>query len=586
MLKMGFRVVDKSSFAFATDVPASSRSTHPSGVLHAFRSTPASSEPNALSKGREEHSFAWISNSLHIEAAIKHLEKFDFDRSDGIVFIPYSTKRNWLDHYPHAAPALETTESGEIVVYLNWRPYPNGLSELGKGAGDASQQPTLNEATTASADTNIADDTNINDCVPAKKKRKHSRRKTLNIMQDKSLLPDAERDELHVEIYNYMSWLHEKLSAIERKNEAAEAAAAAAEADSRTATLASEDEVVNNEDDNKAAAARYVKRKKTSINGVNVPELKDVVEKFKSTFAIILNVKLEEEPQDGQSKGAPFIEETLSDALNQLVAARELAGKPKRRSRKWQSKIISGGQNTSNRIFTDFDEMFQRLVQYKEENGDCLVTKTNKEDPMLGNWVCRVREKKVNNLKKGIEFEEVPPGKELTCKTLTAERIEKLNSIGFVWCMDTRPKLSWEVRFQELIEYYEMNGKWPPQSVGTLGDWVHRQRTQYNLKEEKYMRTKAPKLDEIGFEWTPRGYTRMNWDEGFEMMLAFGRLNGHFDVPTNSELDKKSDAHRLHKWVESLHDMYRSSQLGRQSGSLSDERVELLLSHGFVFRNY
>ena len=389
MLKMGFRVVDKSSFTFETDVPALSRNTHPSGVLHAFRSTPASSEPNALSQGREEHSFAWISNSLHIEAAIKHLEKSGFDRSDGIVFIPYSTKQNWVDRYPHAAPALETTESGEIVVYLNWRPYPNGLSELGRGADDASQQPTLNEATTASADTNIEDDAKIDDCAPAKKKRKHSRRRTLNIMQDKSLLPDAERDELHVEIYNYFSWLHEKLSAIERKNEAAEAAAtaaeaaAAAEADSRAATLASEDEVVNNEDDNKAAVARYVKRKKTSINGVNVPELKDVVEKFKSTFAIILNVKLEDEPQDGQSKGAPFIEETLSDALNQLVAARELAGKPKRRSRKWQSKIISGGQNTSNRIFTDFDEMFQRLVQYKEENGDCLVTKTNKEDPMV-----------------------------------------------------------------------------------------------------------------------------------------------------------------------------------------------------------
>ena len=56
--------------------------------------------------------------------------------------------------------------------------------------------------------------------------------------------------------------------------------------------------------------------------------------------------------------------------------------------------------------------------------------------------------------------------------------------------------MSWEERFRELIEYYEINGKWPPQSVGTLGDWVHRQRTSYNLKEEKYMRTKAPRVRE------------------------------------------------------------------------------------------
>ena len=68
--------------------------------------------------------------------------------------------------------------------------------------------------------------------------------------------------------------------------------------------------------------------------------------------------------------------------------------------------------------------------------------------------------------------------------------------------------------------------------------------------------------------------------------MEFDRINGHFDVPTGSEVDKKSDAHRLHKWVESLHDMYRSYKLGRQSGSLTDERVVLLIKHGFVFRNY
>ena len=130
---MGFRVVDKSSFSFVTDLPPSLRNIHPSGVLHAFRSTAASSKSETSSNVTEEHTFAWIANSLHIELAIKHLEKFGFDRSQGIVFIPYSTQRNWLDRYPHAAPALETTEHGKVVVYLNWRPYPNGLGELGEG---------------------------------------------------------------------------------------------------------------------------------------------------------------------------------------------------------------------------------------------------------------------------------------------------------------------------------------------------------------------------------------------------------------------------------------------------------------------
>ena len=74
--------------------------------------------------------------------------------------------------------------------------------------------------------------------------------------------------------------------------------------------------------------------------------------------------------------------------------------------------------------------------------------------------------------------------------------------------------------------------------------------------------------------------------------MDFGRINGHFDVPPPASSDtnengkgKKSDAHRLYKWVESLHAMYRSYKLGRQPGSLTDERVVLLIKNGFVFRN-
>ena len=33
------------------------------------------------------------------------------------------------------------------------------------------------------------------------------------------------------------------------------------------------------------------------------------------------------------------------------------------------------------------------------------------------------------------------------------------------------------------------------------------------------------KLDEVGFEWTPRGNTRVTWDEGFEMLVSV--INEH-----------------------------------------------------------
>ena len=126
-----------------------------------------------------------------------------------------------------------------------------------------------------------------------------------------------------------------------------------------------------------------------------------------------------------------------------------------------------------------------------------------------------------------------------------------------------------------------------------------------------------------GFEWTPRGNTRMSWEEGYDLLVspdlriqsypvpsemspaqyifatsvfapsgktAFGRLNGHFNVPDPVEIvgaagvDRKSNEFRLYKWVESLHGMYRSYRLGRKSGSLTEDRVNMLSKIGFQFR--
>ena len=93
---------------------------------------------------------------------------------------------------------------------------------------------------------------------------------------------------------------------------------------------------------------------------------------------------------------------------------------------------------------------------------------------------------------RGIEFEEIEPGKhKILTKTVTAERLERLNSIGFVWSV-AGPKVAWEDRFQDLLAYYEVNGKWPSQSMGSLGEWVHKQRVSYAKKDVNYMKNKAP----------------------------------------------------------------------------------------------
>ena len=47
----------------------------------------------------------------------------------------------------------------------------------------------------------------------------------------------------------------------------------------------------------------------------------------------------------------------------------------------------------------------------------------------------------------------------------------------------------------------------------------------------------------------------------------------------------RSQAQRLYNWVNSLHRLYRQYQLGRKSGWLTNERILVLLKHGFEFQD-
>ena len=47
-------------------------------------------------------------------------------------------------------------------------------------------------------------------------------RATKNVFDDRTFIPDAESDELHVEIYHYFVWLHGKVVELEREAETRE----------------------------------------------------------------------------------------------------------------------------------------------------------------------------------------------------------------------------------------------------------------------------------------------------------------------------------------------------------------------------
>lgn len=136
-------------------------------------------------------------------------------------FIPYSTRTAWCTKYPNAVPYVEcvdvvnsTAEGGGVSTvvrgYPLWSPHVNSVTDIPRevveaagyyggvgGSGGMGTEDGMELAAAMAAaggGGGDADGTN-----------KRSREE--NKMLPKSLLSNAQRTELHSEIYNYFVWL-------------------------------------------------------------------------------------------------------------------------------------------------------------------------------------------------------------------------------------------------------------------------------------------------------------------------------------------------------------------------------------------
>ena len=102
---------------------------------------------------------------------------------------------------------------------------------------------------------------------------------------------------------------------------------------------------------------------------------------------------------------------------------------------------------------TSWEERIRQLQEYKEKHGDLLIPIRFKENPSLGKFVHNTREQyKV--------FHRAPaPGKSKRC-SLTAERIQELEALGFLWSAERskHQKEDFEARLQQLKEYKKKYG--------------------------------------------------------------------------------------------------------------------------------
>jgi len=203
-----------------------------------------------------------------------------------------------------------------------------------------------------------------------------------------------------------------------------------------------------------------------------------------------------------------------------------------------------------------WDMRFSELLDYKSNHRDCLVPQQFPANPQLGKWVQTQRaqykllcswESSAKGDGNPIKYERAP--------SLTVDRRDKLESIGFVW--EVLNQVPWEKRMCELIAYKEQHGDclvpygYAPNP--NLGWWVNIQRQQFRLHKEgkptKMTQERIDRLEAVNFIWDAHEVT---WREKLKELKEYKNDKGDCLVPCNYPPNPS-----LGKWVMNQRQMYK-----------------------------
>ena len=150
---------------------------------------------------------------------------------------------------------------------------------------------------------------------------------------------------------------------------------------------------------------------------------------------------------------------------------------------------------------------------------------------------------------------------------LSARRLERLNSIDFVW--DTLSE-AWEEAFTKLQKFQEREGHCKvthghKEDGFAVASWI---RTQRKTKD-KISPDRIERLNSIDFIWDPFSEA---WEEAFTKLLQFCEREGHCRVPSGY----KEDGFTLGSWV-------GVQRRTRKEDSLPEGRIERLDAMDFVW---
>ena len=222
-------------------------------------------------------------------------------------------------------------------------------------------------------------------------------------------------------------------------------------------------------------------------------------------------------------------------------------------------KLLDGlGFTWKSRDVGTWEDRLAEVAAFKAKHGHCEMPMNIPENPKLGRFVNSMRTQR-------------------NSRKLSADRIAKLDALGFVWASSRKVLVDgdgisaeWQARFDELLQYKQTHGdcdvptRWPENPQ--LGRWLSQQR-QYR-KSGTLQPERQRRFDEIGFDWRS-GSHKEEWSTRFDQLKAYKERFGNCRVPV-----KWKENPQLGVWV--------TNQRHRlKCGTLSPEKEKLLGGIGF-----
>ncbi|KAL3822745.1 hypothetical protein ACHAXA_001010 [Cyclostephanos tholiformis] len=258
-----------------------------------------------------------------------------------------------------------------------------------------------------------------------------------------------------------------------------------------------------------------------------------------------------------------------------------------------------------------WDRMFNDLKSYVAVNGDTLVPRIYPDNQQLGSWVDNQRQA----YRMGLEAKALgekkldhSDGNKYYARDAASERVEKLNSIGFVWNLYDH---FWNMRYEELKEYVAEHGDsivpWNYAKNQSLGLWVVKQRRNFKVRQLRVdsgeailSKERIDKLNAIGFIWDVH---EAQWLERLQDLRVYKESHGDTLVPkmypANILLGRWVNTQRLdytryqkikefkEKWsdVEVVDYKVREEmeRLMSRGTGMTEKRIQLLDAEGFVW---